>query len=545
MQTAPVTPPPDQPSSTTGATQRRVVGAAAIIAFGNILSRGLGLLRDVVIAAIFGATGGTDAFFFARLIPQNLYDLLVGTVSTAAFVPVFVQYSRDERQFWRLVGAIFSLAGLAFVSLSVALAVFAEPLVGVIGQGFPSGDARQLSIGLMRIALISVVFQGLAGVLTSALYARNRFALPAFATTAYNLGIIVGVLVLAQPLGYAALPVGLILGALAQFLLQASGVREFWRVYRPHIDLGDPAVRRILTLAGTVAAGLVVTVIASLIDVNLALRLPEGNYTSMQYATRMIQFPLGIVGLAVSFAILPTLARVNPGGGGSLAEYREALVFGIKLVLLLMLLALVVVAVLAEPLVATVFQRNAFQPADTARTAGIFLFYAPQLPFTAVDYLLINAFYARQNARTPVLVGVICVFIYLGVALATIGSLGARGLALANAVQNSSHALILLWLLRRSLPGLRLADALVPFLLRAVPAAAIACGALLLTWPVLSHLGNLPALLAGAVLASLVYVGALLLFGVTEAHSALRLIQARVKTYTRGRTSGAHADHSR
>src|SRR5215468_8197334 len=159
MQIAPVTPPLDQPS-TAVATRRRVAGAAAVIATGNILSRGLGLLRDVVIAAIFGATGGTDAFFFARLIPQNLYDLLVGTVSTAAFVPVFVQYSRDERQFWRLVGAIFSLAGLAFVSLSVALAVFADPLIAVIGRGFPSEDARQLSIGLMRIALISVVFQG-------------------------------------------------------------------------------------------------------------------------------------------------------------------------------------------------------------------------------------------------------------------------------------------------------------------------------------------------------------------------------------------------
>jgi putative peptidoglycan lipid II flippase len=249
----------------------------------------------------------------------------------------------------------------------------------------------------------------------------------------------------------------------------------------------------------------------------------------MQYATRMIQFPLGIVGLAVSFAILPTLSRVNPGAGGSLAEYRDALVFGIKLVLLLMLLALVVVAVLAEPLVATVFQRNAFQPADTARTAGIFLFYAPQLPFTAVDYLLINAFYARQNARTPVLVGVVCVFIYLAVALATIGTLGARGLALANAVQNSSHALILLWLLRRSLPGLRLADALVPFLVRVVPAAAIACAVLLLGWPLLSHLGNLPGLLAAAVLTSLAYVAALLLFGVSEVRAAFALVRARLQ----------------
>ena len=528
MQIAPVTPPPDQRSSVIGsATQRRVASAAAIIALGNILSRGLGLLRDVVIASTFGATVGTDAFVFARTIPQILYDLLVGTVSTAAFVPVFVQHARDERQFWRLVGAIFSLAGLAFVTLAVGLAIFADPLLNVIGRGFTTDAERDLAIYMMRIALISVVFQGLAGVLTSALYAQNRFALPAFATAAYNVGIIVGVVVLAETLGYTALPVGLILGALAQFLLQASGLRRFWRVYRPRIDLTDPAVRRILTLAGTVAAGLVVTAVANLIDRNLALQLPPGNLTSMDYATRIIQFPLGIVGLAVSFAILPTLSRLNPGGGGSLAEYRDALVFGIKLVLLLMLPALAVVLALSQPIVAAVYERNAFTAEDTVRTAGIFLFYAPQLPLTAIDYLLINAFYARQNARTPVLVGVVCVCIYLVVALSTIGVLGARGLALANAVQNSSHAVILLFLLRRSLPGLHLGAALWPFLLRVVPSAALTTVVLVAMWPELSHLGGLPGLVAAALLACAVYGVALLVLGVSEARAAVALVRSR------------------
>jgi putative peptidoglycan lipid II flippase len=529
MQTAPVTPQSDQRSSAaTAGTQRRVAGAAAIIALGNVLSRGLGLLRDVVIASTFGATSGTDAFVFARTIPQILYDLLVGTVITAAFVPVFVQHARDERQLWRLVGAIFSLAGVAFVSLAVLLGVFAEPLLNVIGRGFSSEEQRQLAVNLMRIALISVIFQGLAGVLTSALYAQNRFVLPAFSTAAYNVGIIVGVLLLAQTLGYQALPVGLIIGALAQFLLQASGLRSFWRAYRPHIDLHDPAVRRILKLAGTVAAGLVVTAVGALIDRNLALRLPEGNLTSMDYATRIIQFPLGIVGLAVSFAILPTLSRVNPGGGGSLGEYRDALVFGIKLVLLLMLPALAIIAALSEPIVALVFERNAFGPLDTERTAAIFLFYSPQLPFTAVDYLLINAFYARQNARTPVLVGVVCVCIYLAVALSTIGWLGARGLALANAVQNSSHALILLVLLRRSLPGLRLGVALWPFLMRVVPISGAVALVLFLTWPALSHLGDLIGLLVAVIAAMIVYVGALWLFDVSEVRAVVTFVRARI-----------------
>jgi putative peptidoglycan lipid II flippase len=277
-----------------------------------------------------------------------------------------------------------------------------------------------------------------------------------------------------------------------------------------------------------VAAGLVVTAVGSLIDRNLALRLPEGNLTSMDYATRIIQFPLGIVGLAVSYAILPTLSRLNPGGGGSLGEYRDALVFGIKLVLLLMLPALAIIAALSLPIVTLIFQRNAFSPEDSVRTAGIFLFYSPQLPFTAVDYLLINAFYARQNARTPVLVGVVGVFIYLAVALTTIGWLGARGLALANAVQNSSHALILLVLLRRSLPGLRLGAALWPFLVRVVPTSGLIALLLYLAWPTLSHAGNLVGVSVAVLLAMVAYAGALWTVGVAEIRGVVTYVHARI-----------------
>src|ERR1700736_3376772 len=145
MQSAPVTPSENQGSNAGSGSHRRLVGAAAIIALGNILSRGLGLVRDAVIAFTFGATASTDAFVLARTVPSILYDLLVGTVSTAAFVPVFVQHARDERQFWRLVSVIFSLAVLAFVTLAAILAVFAEPLVALIGTGLSSDDERILA----------------------------------------------------------------------------------------------------------------------------------------------------------------------------------------------------------------------------------------------------------------------------------------------------------------------------------------------------------------------------------------------------------------
>jgi putative peptidoglycan lipid II flippase len=257
----------------------------------------------------------------------------------------------------------------------------------------------------------------------------------------------------------------------------------------------------------------------------------------MEYATRVIQFPLGAVGLAVSFAILPTLSRFSDGGPtANLAEYRDALVFGLRLVLLPMLLALAVFAALAVPdwlgtargLIAILFERGAFEPKDTTRTAAIFLAYSPMLPLTAVDLLLINAFYARQNPRTPVLVGVVCVVLYLGVALSLIGPLGAVGLALANAVQNSSHALILLILLQRSLPGMRLGSALLPFLARTVPAAGVAGFVLLAIWPWLAGLGGLGALVVGGALAGLIYAALVLALGVSEARDLLLMVRARL-----------------
>jgi len=516
-------------SERSAAPRGRLLGASAVIGLGNVLSRGLGLVRDAVIAATFGATLGTDAFVLARTLPTILYDLLVGSVSTAAFVPVFVQHATDRRQFWRLVSAVLSLGALAFTVLAAGLALLADPLIDVIGSGFRTDEQRTLAASLMRVALVSVIFQGLAGVLTSALYAQRRFVLPAFATAVYNAGIIAGIVLLAPALDLHALAVGLVIGAVAQLLLQAAGLRELWTAYRPRIDLNDPGIRRILKLGATVAAGLLVTIAGQVLDRWLASHLAEGSLQRMDFATRVIQFPLGIVGLAVSFAVLPTLAQFSTGPERNLGAFRDALVFGLELVLLLMLLALALVAALAQPLIALLFERGAFTSADTAQTVAIFLAYAPMLPLTGIDYLLINAFYARQDARTPVLVGMACVGIYLAVALLTIEQFGAVGLAFANAVQNSGHALILLILLGRALPGLRLGAALWPFLIRTVPAAVLVWLIVFFLWPTLSGVSAPIALLVAATLGSLAYLGLLHLLGVGQVREIFELVRRRLK----------------
>jgi putative peptidoglycan lipid II flippase len=513
---------------------------------GNVASRVLGLAREQVMAWLFGATGATDAFVAASAVPTMVYDLLVGGAISAALVPVFVEAAQDEARLWRLISAVLNLVGLLLLAVATLLALLADPLIDVLGAGFDPWQHAQ-AVAMVRLMLVAVVLQGLAGVLMAVLYARQRFALPAFAPAMYNGGIILLALLLHSVLGVGALVAGVLLGAAGQLVLQLSGLRTLR--YHPVLDFGLPELRLILRLYAPVAAGMVVTLVGITLDRYFASQLEPGSMTVMGYATRLVQFPLGLVATATAFAVLPTLSRhAGPTAGqtsavqipetstedGDLQAYRATLSFGIKIVLLLMLPATLGLAVLSQPLIRLLFEHGAFGSGDTLRTATVFLFYAPQLPFTALDQLLIFAFYARRDTVTPVLIGVLGVGFYLVVALATRGPLGVNGLALANAVQNSLHGLVLLALMSRALGGLEAAE-----LLRFGGRALLAAGGMTLAlWITLALLGALlgssvPGLIVlmsvALTIGVAVYVGAVLALRVTEARQLWSLAVARIR----------------
>ncbi|MBI5956259.1 MAG: oligosaccharide flippase family protein, partial [Chloroflexi bacterium] len=218
-----------------------------------------------------------------------------------------------------------------------------------------------------------------------------------------------------------------------------------------HLDLLDPEMRRILRLYAPVMAGLLVSTTGIIIDRNLASRTGEGSIAAMNFATRLIQLPLGLVSTAIASATLPILSQV----AGDLEGFKRALAGGLKLIVFLILPATVGLAVLAMPVIAVLFQHGAFRAQDTAVTASALLLYLPGLPFAAVDQLFIFAYYARKNTLTPVLVGVCAIGMYLVTALALIGPYGMRGLVVANSVQWTFHALVLGFFLWRSVQGLR------------------------------------------------------------------------------------------
>jgi putative peptidoglycan lipid II flippase len=464
-----------------------------LIGTGNVTSRVLGLVREQVIAALFGATGGTSAFRTATRVSTAVYDLLLSGATTAALVPVFSDYaaSGETAQLSRIVSTFINFTLLGLGAVVAALVIGAPLLVTLLGADPAYFD---LAVELTRLALPSILLLGISGILTATLYARQRFTVPAFTAAIYNVGIIFAALTLTRALGIQGLVLGLALGALLQIIAQLPALRGLR--YQPVLDFGHPGVRLVARLYTPVFLGMLASYAVVVIDTSLAWRTGTDSVAVMAFATTLIQFPLGLVGAAASLAILPTLSRLATAeldGSVEIGSFEITLLRGLKTVVLLIVPLGALLVVLREPLVAALFQRLAFDAVATQRTALAVLAYSPQLPFVVVDQLLIVAYYARKQTVTPVVVGVVGVGVYLAAALSLVAPLGMPGLALANAAQNSAHAVILYVLLARGFPRLR--EAAVAWFVARIGLGGAA--AALAAWLILGGFGDAMAPAAG------------------------------------------------
>lgn len=511
---------PPQAGPDTGRVRGLAIArAAAILALGNLASRLLGLARETVIADAFGASGAVSAFQIAAFVPKNVYELLIGGMISASLVPVFheVRLRQGEQGLWRLASAVLSLTVVAF-GLAVLLLEAAAPFIAwLLGGGFDPA-LQALTTRLIRVILPSLAFFGLSGVLTGLLYSQSRFTFPAFGAALFNLGIIFAALFLAPYFDITSLSLGVILGAFLQLAVHLPGLRGAklgWRW-----DPGHPALRKILRLYLPVLISILVAQAGLAIDRNLASRVGDPVIAWMQYATTLIQFPLGLVSLAVSMAVLPTLAGL--ASSGDRQGFKQALGLGLRLVLVVTLPATLGLLALGLPLIRLLFEHGSFAPLDSQQTHLALLFYLIGLPFAAVDLLLIFAFYARQDTLTPVVVGILGVGVYLVVALALVGRWGMVALVLASSAQWTGHALTMLLLLRRRLgwpSGERLGQTLLQSGLAAAAMAGLAYAAAGLLRPQ----GELAQVVGGGLVGFAAYSLAALWLGLDEVRLAWRL----------------------
>ncbi len=429
--------------------------SAGILAVGNIASRVLGLAREMLIAAYFGASGPVSAFTVASMVPTMLYDFLIGGMLSAALVPVLSQYARPERrqELIRLVGALVSLLALTLAGVVLLLQWTAPQVAWLLAGGFQDFDPSLLPLTVRLIRLLAPVvwFTSMAGLLMALLYALQRFTFPALATAIYNLGIVVAVPLLAPRLGITTLVAGVLLGSLLQFAVMAWDVRRAG--IRLQVRWSHPALATIVRLYIPIAAGLVVAQFQVALDRRLASGTGAQSIAWMRNATTLQQLPLGLISVAVAMAALPQLSRHFAARDED--GYRHTLARGLRMVLLLITPGLIALWILAEPTVRLLFQRGAFTPADTVQVVRALRVYLVGALFAAVDFPLNYAFYARNNTWLPALVGALSVGVYTVVALALVEGMGYLGLVWADTAKQAGHALIMVALLAWTVGRLR------------------------------------------------------------------------------------------
>ncbi|MGH2441554.1 MAG: murein biosynthesis integral membrane protein MurJ [Chloroflexota bacterium] len=441
----------------TGTRAAGAVGAAALILMtANLSGSILGYIRGAVIGAVFGQNrAGTDAFAAASIIPQMFYDLTIGAAVSAALIPIFSEvYDRSGRKaLANLSGAVFALALPLLVVVAALLVVFAHPIMsGILLQRHANPAGVDQAARIVQYMIPSLLFLGSSAILLATLYSTRRFTVSAFAAGFYHIGIMAGALLLARPLGILALPIGALAGAAAQALFQVPTLIRHIGVPRIRIVL-SPEIRRILRLYAPVAAGLIVSLIGQTIDLGFKWKLHSGAVYAMSQATILTQFPIGIAVAGLSFAILPSLSA--DASFGRLTEFKDTLSLGIRVALFLTIPAAAGYLLLANPIAALLFEHGKTSAVGALRISEALRGYAIQIPFVGLDQLLIFAFYARKNTVTPMLIGVLGVFIYVGSALLLLPRLHIFGLALANTIQNSIHGVILLVLLLLSIGSLQ------------------------------------------------------------------------------------------
>ena len=440
-----------------------IAKAAGILSLGNVASRVLGLVRETVKANLFGASPWVSAFEVASIVPTMIYDLLIGGLLSAALVPVFSDYASPEnrQELWRIFSVVLSLTVVVLSLIVILLELFAPQVAWILGSGFDA-QFQAVTTMMIRIILPATLFFGLSGMVTGLHYTLKRFTYPAFGAAIYNAGIIICALLLADRISIYSLGLGILLGAMLQLAILLPDLRDVKFAFS--LDLSHPALRRIAGLYLPIVLGLIVSQIGIAIDRNLASRTGGESIAWMQYATRLIQLPIGLVSAAISLAILPTLSQYGSAASSEQSpisnrrspnfNFQRTLALGLKMVLMAIIPATVGLFVLATPIVALLYQRGLFDAYDTAWTALALRYYLLGLIFAAIDLPLIFDFYARKDTVTPALVGVLGVVVYLVVALSLIRPLGMIGLILANSTQLTVHALTMLDLLQRRMGGL-------------------------------------------------------------------------------------------
>lgn len=520
--------------------------AAGVVGFYTVLSRILGLVRDMVVAGHFGAGMAADAFFVAFRIPNLLRRFFAEGSLTIAFIPVFTEYlTRESRKdAMRVASAVLTILSLILVTVSILGILLSPWIVRIQAFGFGGfGPKYDLTVLLTRITFPYILLVSLVAFFSGILNSMRHFAAPAASPILLNVGIIGATLLISPYLSepIVGVAVGVLLGGMMQLLLQLPWVLKKGISLMPLWMPGHPAVKRIGLLMLPAVFGSAIYQINQFIGTLLASFLPDGSVSWLYYADRLVEFPLGVFAIAISTAALPSLSR--QAAGKEMKEFKETLSHAIRLTFFITIPSMVGLLVLGRPLIQLFFQRGAFDPYSTLMTNQALFFYSMGLWAFSGGRVLVSAFYALQDTRTPVLVAAIAMAANFVFSLLLMGPLLHGGLALSLSLSSSLQIVLLVVFLKRKL-GVLDTRAIVTSATKSGAAAVFMGLALYFLYtgllPQLSHTGTLQLglrLLALIMIGQGIYFLLAHLLRCREMASVVNLLKSRMRNKVQEKTS--------
>lgn len=464
----------------------RIARSARSVSIAVFLSRILGLVREQVLAGLFGAGTAMDAFVVAFRIPNLLRDLFAEGALSSAFVTVFSEYreTRGRAETMALVNAVFTASAIIISCICLAAMAFSDELVRLMAPEFASIPGKiEMARDMTIIMLPFLLMISLAALFMGLLNTSGYFFIPAFASACFNLGsIVVGTaLALLFPrFGWPAIygmAVGTLSGGVLQMAVQLPLVIKAGYRIRPLMDFTHPGLRKIGRLIVPAILGLSATQINIFINTNFASRCAEGSVAWLNYSFRLMFFPIGLFGVALSVATLPSVARL--AARGELDQVGKTLVSSLTMVFGLTIPATCGLWILAEPIVELIYQHGHFSRFDTIMTAEALRFYAVGLMAYSAVKILVPVFYALNDTKWPVIGSFSAVGANIAVILLTLERFQHRAIALSTSLSIMLNLAILALVLYRKIGGFP-AGRLMASFMRAVLASAVMSAAVYL-----------------------------------------------------------------
>ena len=534
-------PEPPVPASAPG--EKLNTRGAVLIALAVLCSRVLGLVRLIVFGTLFGGGRLMDAYITAFRIPNLLRDLVGEGALSTAFVTTFSKtlLREGEQSAWQLANKVLTLAVIVISGLVLLGIALAPWLVAMLGWGFSPAKAA-LTVELARIMYPFILIVSLAALVMGMLNARNVFGIPALASSFFNLGTIIAGAGLGWwldprfgPKATVGLALGTLIGGLLQLGVQIPRLRRFGYRFRPDFHWRDSRVKAILLIMGPSLIAASSVQVNVVVNSGFASLLGNGPITWLQYAFRLMQFPLGMFGVALGTVALPMLSRMAAAGNHE--GFRTELARGLRLVLLMTVPAAIGLIMLAGPIVSVLYQHGRFSAHDALETADALRLYAIGLCGYAALKVLVNAFYAIDRRKTPMVVSLCAMG--LNVLLCWLTTLrlhwGPQGLAFSTACVATTNFVVLYALMRRHLGRLESRA-----MLRLLARLSVACAGLALicwggsswllaNWPGEAFWPKLGGLLLVIVTGVGAFFGSAMLLGIEEMHDIAQVVKRKLR----------------